>query len=71
MSKDYVIQLESTIANLRRDNETLKEELFKNRELVKGVRNLVDEWLDKKETDGDYYMNAIYEMFYEVVENEN
>lgn len=29
MSKDYVMQLEATIQNLRRDNQLLKEELLK------------------------------------------
>ena len=35
MSKEYVMQLESTIENYKRDNKILKEELFKYRELEK------------------------------------
>ena len=33
MSKEYVMQLESTIENYKRDNKILKEELFKYRAL--------------------------------------
>ena len=35
MSKEYVMQLEATIANLERDKKTIKDELFKYRDLEK------------------------------------
>ena len=37
MSKEYVMQLESTIANLERDKQILKDELFKYRKLEKDL----------------------------------
>ena len=35
MSREYVMQLEATIANLERDKQTIKDELFKYRDLEK------------------------------------
>ena len=35
MSKEYVMQLEATIANLERDKQILKDELFKYRDIAK------------------------------------
>lgn len=44
MSKDYVMQLEATIQNLRRDNALLKEENAKYKGRPKKVEDVI-EWL--------------------------
>ena len=43
MSKDYVLQLEATIQNLRRDNSILKEENAKYKDLEEETRLSVKE----------------------------
>lgn len=42
MSKEYVMQLESTIENYKRDNKILKEELFKYRKLEEKLGCLLE-----------------------------
>ena len=47
MSKDYVMQLEATIQNLRRDNQLLKEAKDKQEQVLNEALKLNGEWAEE------------------------
>lgn len=53
MSKEYVMQLESTIANLERDKQIIKDELFKYRKLEEELGCPLEKFLKTNEIYSD------------------